>query len=442
MNRLRRSNKGVNMNVSVLDYGAIGDGITNDGKAIQSAIDACYKSGGGKVILPSGRTYISSSLVLKSNVEFHVETGAVLKASSNLRDFNLFNLNIDYNQELDIPSYSKCDYDGRPFLYFIYAEHGENISISGQGKIDGNEEIFYGKKSQYQIDGKFYPRMPLVYFEDIKHVSIKDVTLQRSAFWTLHLIGCKDVLIDRIRILNNLLLTNCDGIDPDHCQDVRISNSYIQCADDGIVLKNTEHYRKYGPVENVSVVNCDIVSTSGAIKFGTESVDDFKNIIVSSCNIHNTNRGITIQLRDGGKMENCIFSNLNISTRAFSKINWWGAGEPINITALKRNEKSKLSEIKHLIFNNINCDCENGILIKGEDNNISDIKFNQVYLNLSNKSKWQKNIKDFRPYYKDEFEEGKINCLYIREAKNIDTSNLFYTVDDSLSDQVEELDIK
>lgn len=97
------------------------------------------------------------------------------------------------------------------------------MAITGFGKIDGNEEIFYGKVTKWHIDGYFYPRVPLLFLENVRHLTIQQVTLTGSAFWTTHLVGCKEVLIEGIRIINNLRLANCDGIDPDHCNNVRIS---------------------------------------------------------------------------------------------------------------------------------------------------------------------------------------------------------------------------
>ncbi len=424
------------MDFNILDFGANKD-YSNNSVYIQKAIDECSKNNGGRVIIPSNMTFYTGSIMLKSNVELHLEINSCLKASNSIKDFNLFNKKINYDEKLNVPSYEDCEYDGLPYLFLIYGKDLENVTISGLGKIDGNESIFYGKQDQYQIDGRFYPRMPLVFLENITNLNILNVTLQNSAFWSLHMVGCNDVLIDSIRILNNLKMTNCDGIDPDHCKNVRINNCYIHTGDDAIVFKNTQSAIKYGNCENICVSNCNLVTTSGAIKFGSESWNDFKNIIVSNCNIYNSNRGITIQLRDQGNIENVIFSNINFDTRIFSKTQYWGASEPICITALKRFETSKVGHIKNLTFSNINASSENGIMIYGEDEmNIGDIYFDNININISNKSKWPKNIKDIRPTYHKNLIEGKLNVLYIKNAQNIEFNLFKYNVENNIKNEL------
>ena len=160
------------------------------------------------------------------------------------------------------------------------------FKLTGEGTIDGSEELFYGKVTEYHIEGAYYPRIPLIYIENGKNIEIKDVTLTRSAFWTLHLVGCQNVSIDNIKIKNSPIFTNCDGIDPDHCKNVSISNCDIYCADDCIVLKTTEAFKKYGESSNISVRNCKLKSTSAAIKIGTESVSSFKNISFENIDIY------------------------------------------------------------------------------------------------------------------------------------------------------------
>lgn len=423
---------------NVHDYGAVGDGIHNDAPAIQAAIDACYINGGGQVVLYGGHTYKSGTLVLRSYVNLHLELGAVLKGSDDLEDYNLFGNQKTKPSEIQMPTYENCEYTGQPNLFFIYAKDCEYVSITGNGKIDGNEKIFYGNVTPWHIDGSFYPRVPLLFLEHISHLTLHQVTLTGSAFWTTHMVGCDDVLIDGIRIINNLRLANCDGIDPDHCKNVRIVNCHIESADDCIVFKNTSHYKKYGACENILVSNCTLISTSAAIKFGTESESPFRNISVQNCSISNTNRGISIQLRDSSCIENISFSNLNIDTRMFSKAYWWGEAEPIAITAVKRSEDSNVGYVRNITFSNINCTGENGILLYGDDSkNIQDISFDHITLNLVKRTDWPKDTHDLRPCVGNTILKGSLNAVFARNTSRIRMNNFHVAVSEDMQAYME-----
>ncbi|MCM1063137.1 MAG: glycosyl hydrolase family 28 protein [Eubacterium sp.] len=425
------------------DFGALGDGLHNDTLALQAAVDACHENGGGRVLLEGGHTYRCGTLELRSCVELHLEMGAVLKASDDLEDFNRLGKGAVSTAKVTAPTYTNCDYSGGPTLFFLYAKDCQHISITGFGRIDGNQEIFYGTVTPWHIDGSFYPRVPLLFLEHVEHLTLHQVTLTNSGFWTTHLVGCEDVLIDGIRILNDLRLANCDGIDPDHCKNVRIANCHIESADDCIVFKNTEHAAQYGACENIVVSNCTLTSTSAAVKFGTESVSPFRNISIQNCVISRSNRGISLQLRDAGYMENIHFSNLSIDTRQFSPDHWWGKAEPIAITALRRREETKIGSVNNITFENIDCIGENGILICGEpERNISNISFRNITVRLEKRTDWPKGIRDLRPCADSGLTNGTVHCFSAHNAKDITLDRLRVTVDKSMSEYVtEEMEI-
>lgn len=422
------------MNYNILEFGAIGNGKVNDAGAIQSAIDACHSQGGGRVVLPSGYIFKSGSIELKSGVEFHVESGAVLRASDEEEDYRCVPGMLPVQAESGVPSYINCEYAGKPFKYFIYGEHGQDICISGHGKIEGAEERYHGTVTQHHIEGAYYPRIPMILFEDIKQLTVREVTLTKCGFWTLHMAGCYDVLIEGVRILNSLKMANCDGIDPDHCQNVRIMNCHIECADDCIVLKNTHAYNAYGPCENILISGCTLISTSAAIKIGTESETDFKNIIVENCCISRSNRALSLQLRDGGNIENVIFSNINIETRRFSP-QWWGKAEPIYITAIDRKEGVKAGHIKNIRFHNINCVSESGIFLSGSpDNYLKDITFDHVKVTLRKQSKWPTDCYDIRPCQGEGIIPSKINGVFCEYAEGIQFNHVVVECEESMKE--------
>lgn len=424
---------------NVLDYGAKGDGIANDAIAIQAAVDDCNKCGGGRVLLPSNHIFNSGSILLKSNVDFHIERGAVLKASDHLEDYYpLANGGKIVAHESGLPSFLNSEYAGRPFHAFLTGFHQFNVSVTGFGTIDANEKIFYGTNSGYHIEGTYYPRIPLMLLEDFEHLTIKGVTMINCAFWTVHLVGCNDVLIDGIRILNNLQMANSDGIDPDHCKNVRITNCHIECGDDAIVLKNSGDYKHYGPCENIVISNCTLISTSAAIKFGTEGECDFRNVLVTNCAISKSNRGISIQIRDSGNVENVVFTNITIETRRFSH-EWWGRAEPICLTAIDRKPGVKAGKIRNITFQNISCKGENGIFLSGSCNNlIEDVQFQNVQVFLHKTSKWEIDGYDVRPCPGDGNIKRKISGVYCNYSKNIKFTDLRIMKDESILDNYDQ----
>ena len=387
------------------------------------------------VLVPGGHIYKCGSILLHSHVELHLEHGSRLKASENKEDF--LEVEAAYRDHyrdtsLKVPSYENCEYDGEPKNYFIMAKDAEDVCISGSGVIDGSEENFYGEIDHNFIEGTYYPRIPMLLMKGVQHLTIREVTLTRSAFWTVHMVGCQDVLIDGIRILNNLKMVNCDGIDPDHCRNVRINNCHIESADDCIVFKTTEKNAYLGPCENIVVSNCTLTSTSAAIKFGTESVSDFRNITVTNCVISRTNRGISLMLRDGGNIENVTFANLHINTRMFSD-QWWGEAEAICVTAVDRKQGNRAGHIRNVHFENINCSGENGIFLHGsEGNSLEDISFRHIRVDIRKQTAWPIDHWDLRPSEVPGMIPGKVNGFTCVHGKSIRCEDVVIRKDSSM----------
>ncbi len=399
---------------NVKDYGAIADGVTDCGDAIQKAIDTCFENGGGRVVLESGE-YYSHSIALKEKVELHLQKGAHLKASEDINSY------IRPCETINDPKTALVGnpVTGKPSFAFIYGYKAHGAAISGEGVIDGNCYAFVERKSQYYVTGNFYPRPTVIYIENSNHITVKDVTVIDAPFWTLHPAGCDDVLISNIRILNPIDVANSDGIDPDHCSNVRIIGCHVVCADDCICLKASKGNSEYGPCENIVISGCTLTSTSAAIKIGTEGVGDFRNVIVDNCVISKSNRGISIQIRDGGNVDNISFSNIIIETRRFCP-DWWGSAEPIAITAFRRDENTVCGSVKNIRFNNITCCGENGVLIHGtKDNPIKDVHFENVRVTLSKTSKWDCGLYDLRPAIDFGLTNSKNSCFYIKNAEDI-----------------------
>ncbi len=412
----------------VANYGAVGDGVINDVKAIQAAIDDCYANGGGTVVLESGKTYYSDSIQLKKNVEIHLQKGSVLRATSDINGY------IRPCKMINDPKTALVGnpVTGKPSFVFIYGYEADGCSITGEGTIDGNCYSFVKRKDQYYVTGDFYPRPTTIYIEKSNNISFRDITVTNAPFWTLHPAGCDDVLISHIRILNPLDVANSDGIDPDHCSNVRIIGCHVTCADDCICLKTSKGNAEYGPCENIVISDCTLTSTSAAIKIGTEGVGDFRNVVVSNCMISKSNRGLSIQIRDGGNVENVTFRDCTVETRRFCS-DWWGTAEPITITCFRRDENTVAGHIKNIRYYNITTKGENGVLIySSSENPVENVVFENCNIQLEKISKWDCGLYDLRPCIDHGIEDNDNSAFFIRNAKNVrieKTSTDFITKD-------------
>lgn len=386
--------------IDVTKYGAKGDGKTLDTKAIQEAIDAAAKLGNGtKVLVPTNHQYLISTLILKSNIEFHLEGNAQLLVSTKKEDYTV---------------------EGS-----LIANGVENLKISGTGSINGRALEFmthYDTVKEIWMPKDWRPKLFIL--TKCNHLEIKDITIEKAPSWSLHMLGCENVLIDGVKIKNNLDVPNCDGIDPDHCRNVEIRNCEISCGDDAIVVKATQQDIDYGPSANIWVHDCILETQDSGVKIGTETTQDIYNIVFERCEIKTSCRGLTIQLRDEGNVYNIVFKDINFTSRYHSNP-WWGRGEAISLTAIPRNKDTKIGKIYSVLIENVKGIAENSIRINGtKESRITDIRLQNVNVTLDRWTKYAGNLYDNRPTKAyEEIEAHNTPGIFIRYSDRLVLEN-------------------
>ena len=408
---------------NILDYGADKSGRVNSACAIQKAIDDCSENG-GRVYVPAGR-FLSGFLRLRSNVELYLEQGAEL-----ISDL------------------------GETSGYFLYADNEKNITISGEGRVDGQGRLRFEEDG---ADGG-YGECPLnvtgdrprtSFFENIENLTVRNITFYDAAFWTLHMAGCKNVLIDGIRILNNDRGPNNDGIDPDCCQNVVIQNCFIESGDDSIVVKATKSmHEKYGDCENIIIKGCILHSRDSALKIGTETWGNIRQVIMSDCIIKDCSRAVGIWSRDGGTISDIYIHHIMGNTKRYADCpqrsfapRWWGKGEPIFISATKRKDGDRLpGKIHHIQMDHIRITSESCIFIGGEEYApIEHIRFQDIEIVWKKQGLHLPDVLDEQPSARDVYKH-EIPCIYGRYADYVQLSGKFI-IEDSLKDVVKETKI-
>lgn len=306
------------MPVNVKEFGAIGDGESTDTRAIQNAVDACADNGGGTVIVPPG-DYVTSPVFLRSNTEFRISAWATLLGSKSFEEYPLIR--------------SRDGGIEREMYALLTAEDAENVAITGRGTVDGrgaawwkpyrqDQEVFaeydLNREDQYPPPEEVTiqsPRPRLITLIRCEDVLIRDLTLRNSPCWTVHPLYCETVTVDNVSIFNPEDSPNTDGINPDSCRNVRISNCHLDVGDDCVTLKSgydEDGLRVDEPLENVVVTDCTMKLGHGGVVIGSETSGDVRNVAVSNCVIDRTYRGLRVQTARGrgGVIENVRASNI------------------------------------------------------------------------------------------------------------------------------------
>lgn len=301
---------------NVTEYGAVADGKTYATEAIQKAIDACAAAGGGRVIIPAGK-YLTNALFLKSNVHVEVEAGATLL----------------FTTEFDSVPTVEGRWEGldRKIWASMFTGHNlENVSITGRGTLDGQGQKWWDafrivKKMRKETNLterepenpagaplKYSGRPRMINLYDCKHVQISGLTILNSPSWTVHPVRCQDVVIDGLKIWAPEDSPNTDGIDPDSCKNVRISNCTISVGDDCIVIKSGYRYQEDGvSCENIAVTNCTFYTGHCGVGIGSETSGGVKNVVASNCICDGTDHGLRFKTARGRgrSVENVRASN-------------------------------------------------------------------------------------------------------------------------------------
>ncbi|KAI3429230.1 hypothetical protein D9Q98_005329 [Chlorella vulgaris] len=398
-------------------YGALPSSTRYSTAALQAAIDDCATRC-GTVVVDSPGTYLTASLLLTGCVHLHLPSGVTLLAGTQRRDYpptgqpdwyllRFFDCSgcsltgggtvdgqarawvlSDRQQAASPRQQQQQQLQARPAAdsFTLGVERGGPDSTSR--RLTSAQAHLQQQQQQRQASGssRVLPPPPdiprkavrnwadpsclkpeecrprLVGLVDSRGMSISGVRLTDPVYWCLHVLRCEHVSISSVRILGDWAVPNNDGIDVDGSRHVSISHADVDTADDAICIKTTTEGH---PVRNVTVSDCRLRSRSSAIKLGSESVADMQRISFTRLAIRDSNRGLAIQLRDGGSISSVRFKHIAITTRHYDA-SWWGAAEPIHVSAVPRRPGVQVGTVSDLHFSDINvAAAESGIFLAG-----------------------------------------------------------------------------
>ena len=364
------------------DFGADGTGQQLCTEAFSKAIDALAADGGGRLVVPRG-IWLTGPIVLKSNIELHLEHGAVIQFAA---DESLYPLVSTSFEGLDT---RRCQSP-------ISAVGQENIAITGHGAIDGNGQYWRPvkrskvtdaqwkaitaqpgslvPKKDYWVPNEGYakgealssmnvPDKPLSdqQWQDIKrflrpvmvslvncrNVLLQGVIFQNSPAWNLHPLMCENIIIDNVLVRNPAFAQNGDALDLESCRNALIVNSRFDAGDDGICLKSgkdADGRRRARPCENVVVSGCTVFAGHGGFVVGSEMSGGVRNIMVSQCQFLGTDVGLRFKSTRGrgGIVENIYIDGISmndIKTYALT-FNMYYGGKSVAEVLAEKNDAS------------------------------------------------------------------------------------------------------
>lgn len=327
--------------VDMKQAGAKTDGKSVNTQLINATITRLSEAGGGTLFFPSG-TYLTGAIRMKSNITLELEAGATLLFSTDFDDFLPF---VEVRHEGVMM---------KSFSPLIYAVDAENITIKGEGTLDGQGKAWWDEFFKVLVDlrdngvrdvNKYQPmwdkvndmsaiksetnedwhdtanrrffRPPFIQPIRCKNVRIEGVKIQNSPFWTVNPEFCDNVTVKGVTI-HNLPSPNTDGINPESCSNVHISDCHISVGDDCVTIKSGRDLqaRKLAkPCENITITNCTMLSGHGGVVIGSEMSGSVRKVTISNCVFDGTDRGIRLKSTRGrgGIVEDVRISNIVMS---------------------------------------------------------------------------------------------------------------------------------
>jgi len=390
---------------NALDFGASPDGATLNTGPVRQAILAASLNGGGVVYFPPGR-YLTGTIELKDRVTLYLEAGATLLGSGDRKDYARDSL--------------------------VYAGDAADVAIRGRGAIDGNGMAFWKRAGGLWTIGDWRPSQ-MLHFAGCQNLLLEDVTLRNSPMWTVHPVDCDRVTIHGISILNGLDAEdhgpNTDGIDPDGCTRVRISDCYIQSGDDCIVLKITRRPGGNQVCRDVAVTNCVLVTHETALKIGSETYGEFRDIAFSNCAVRDAGCGVGLWMRDGGSIEGWTVDNISMTLS--------GGGQPVYMTSYPRSRLPEPGEpaeaasapgtVRSVTISNVTAAADGGIFLLGmEESPLEDILLDNIRIRMKGGREKKLNADPPYPFPVWGHRESPYD-IYCRYAKRLTLRNVQLT---------------
>ncbi len=403
---------------NILNYGAVADGYTINSTAINKAIEACSKQGGGTVIIPAG-SFVTGPIIMKSNINLHLQKGALVIFSS---VFDQYPLVISSFEGVDA---ARCQSP-------VVAENIENIAITGKGIMNGNgfywrplkkekvtesqwknhqkeyggvltedKKMWYsspkalkgsitnnigklegGKTVKDFEDVKDYLRPNMIRIFNCKNILIEGVTFENSPAWTTHVMMSEHITIKNLKVKNPWFGTNTDALDLESCKNALVEDCNFDTGDDGITIKSgrdAEGRKRGMPTQDVIVNNCVVYHSHGGFVVGSEMSGGVNNMFVSNCTFIGSDIGLRFKTARGrgGVVENIYVNNINmmdIPAEAILFDMYYMAKDPVVLAGEKREPpkiESKLADestpqFRNFYFTNITCNgAAKGIFVRG-----------------------------------------------------------------------------